>query len=206
MALATNFNALVLLIAGAVWIILLVYLRVQKRKSALYLLFFTIFYFYLYKLLDSTLIQFQSLLLLKVISPNLILNGQPAGADLNLVPLIALSRDDLETSLLNVLLFVPFGFGLPFVTGSRMAKTVVAGMCLSIAIEMLQFVTGRVAGISFRVSDVNDVIFNTAGAAIGYLLFLGFVRIVRALVQSRPVAANALVRYVTERPQVQNPI
>jgi glycopeptide antibiotics resistance protein len=205
MALATNFNALALLVFGAVWVVLLVYLRLKRQKSALYLLFFTLFYFYLYKVLDYTLIQFQSLILLNLISPDLILSGYPAGEELNLVPLVTLTREEWETSFLNVLLFVPFGFGLPFIVPSRMARTVMTGMCFSVTIELLQFVTGRIAGISFRVTDVNDVIFNTAGAAIGYLLFLGFVRIVRAVVQSRPLAANAFVRYIVERPQVQSP-
>jgi len=34
--------------------------------------------------------------------------------------------------------------------------------------------TGRLAGITFRVADVNDVIFNMLGTAVGFVLFLGF--------------------------------
>jgi len=41
------------------------------------------------------------------------------------------------------------------------------------SIELTQWLTGRMAGGTFRVADVNDVIFNTLGAAVGYVLFVG---------------------------------
>ena len=170
-------NVCTILLFTLIWAGIVAYLRVKKKKSVRYVLLFTIFYIYLFKVLDYTLFQFQTLLLLKQFMPNLMLRGQEAGKTLNLIPLATLTADDIKTSLLNILLFVPFGLGLPFITKLRMKKIVVLGAVFSVGIEALQFVTGLAAGISFRVADMNDVIFNTAGAAIGYVLFAFYLRL-----------------------------
>ena len=168
----------------------------------MYWLFFTIFFVYLYKVLDYTLLQFQSLLLLKQFNPNLMLNGIEAGKTLNLIPLITITLEDLNTSLLNIVLMIPFGFGLPFITEFRMKKIVVNGAFFSIAIELLQLVTGIIGKITFRIADINDVIFNTFGVTVGYMLFIGFVRIYRHVLCNGKTLANPIWRYIAERPQI----
>ena len=122
---------------------------------------------------------------------------------MNLIPLITLSPPDLETSLLNILLLVPFGFGLPFITNFRMPKIVVMGALFSIVIEVLQLITGFMAKITFRIADINDVIFNTAGVAIGYLVFGGFVRMSHRISHNWEISANPILRYIAERPQIR---
>src|SRR5687767_14122156 len=102
------------LLFGLIWVGIVTFLRLKKRAPLVYLMFFTVFYVYLAKVLDYTLIQFQSLLLLSYLMPNLILNGRTAGDSIRLVPIITLRPQDLTTSLLNILLLIPFGFGLPF--------------------------------------------------------------------------------------------
>jgi glycopeptide antibiotics resistance protein len=134
--------------------------------------------------------------------PGLILNGQTVGKEINLMPLITLTAQDLKTSLLNILLLVPFGFGLPFITDFQMKKVVVIGALFSIAIESLQLITGFLAKITFRIADINDVIFNTVGVATGYILFVGFVRIYRHISQNWEISANPILRYIAERPQI----
>jgi glycopeptide antibiotics resistance protein len=134
--------------------------------------------------------------------PNLILNGQSAGKDLNLIPLAMLTPGDLSTSLLNILLMIPFGFGLPSITNLRMKKIVVIGALFSFVIELLQFLTGKLAQTTFRIADINDVIFNTLGVVIGYILFVGFVRIFQHLSQNRKISGNPIVEYIVERSQI----
>jgi glycopeptide antibiotics resistance protein len=109
--------------------------------------------------------------------PDLILNGQTDENAVNLIPLLTLTPQDLKTSLLNILLLIPFGFGMPFITNYGMKKILVIGALFSIGIEFMQLITGFIAKMTFRIADINDVIFNTVGVAIGYLLFVGFVRI-----------------------------
>ncbi len=104
----------ILLLFFLVWAAVVITLRVRRKVSVIFLVFFSLFYFYLYKVLDYTLFQFQSLLLLKYFVPDLMLNGQGPGKALNLIPLVTLGSEDLKTSLLNVLMMIPFGFGLPF--------------------------------------------------------------------------------------------
>src|ERR1051325_4181274 len=166
-------DLLAVLLFGLIWIAIVTFLRLKEKKSLAYLMFFTIFYVYIVKVLDYTLFQFQSLVLLRHFMPDLILNGQTHEQATNLIPLITLTRQDLKTSLLNILLLIPFGFGLPFITEYRMKKIVVMGALFSIAIEFMQLITGFIAKMTFRIADINDVIFNTVGVAIGYLLFAG---------------------------------
>jgi len=134
--------------------------------------------------------------------PHLILHGVSAGKSMNVFPLITLTPKDLETSLLNILLLIPFGFGLPFITNFRMKKIVVIGAVFSIVIEFLQLITGLMAKITFRIADVNDVIFNTVGVAIGYILFVGFVRIYRRISRNLGLSTYPILRYIAERPQI----
>jgi len=179
MGVVTQFHLLTALLVVVTWVGIVTYMRLRRHSSVVYVLFVTIFYVYIVKVIDYALFQFQSLLILQYFMPGLLLNGQSAEQSLNLVPLVTLSPADLRTSLLNILLLVPFGFGLPFLTGWRMKKVVCVGALVSIAIECLQMLTGLVAHMTFRVADINDVLFNTLGAAIGSMLFVGFVRICR---------------------------
>ena len=73
--------------------------------------------------------------------------------------------------ILNVILFIPFGFLLPVVFPKRAAKlwlTTLYGFPLSLFIELTQLL---LPGIG-RAFDVDDLIFNTLGAVVGYLLYL----------------------------------
>ena len=191
------------LLFGLIWFGIVMFLRLKTKKSLVYLLFFTIFYVYIVKVLDYTLFQFQSLVLLKHFMPDLMLNGLTAGQSMNLIPLITLTLEDLKTSLLNILLLIPFGFGLPFIKSLRMKKIVVIGALFSIVLELLQLITGFMATITFRIADINDVIFNTVGVAIGYILFVGFVRIYRRVSRNWKISANPILRYIAERPQIK---
>lgn len=195
----THFNLLLLLIFSLIWLGVILFLRKVKKRGFVYLLFLTIFFIYLFKVLDYTLLQFQSLLFLKLFVPNLMLSGQASGDELNLVPLISLTASDVQTSLLNILLFVPFGFGLSFITNFRAQKIILSGIISSITIELLQLITGRVADMTFRVADINDVIFNTIGAVIGYVLFIGFIHLWRRLSPDNISFTNPIAQYIDRR-------
>lgn len=82
---------------------------------------------------------------------------------------------------LNVLLFVPFGILLPMV--SRYFKnpivTLITGCLFSGIIEIMQYVTGR------GLTEVDDVITNTLGAAVGVMLYKLVFAVYRSRVQVR---------------------
>ena len=73
----------------------------------------------------------------------------------------------LRIILLNILLFVPFGYLLPVLwkKADRWWITVLLGFALYLAVELLQLVT------RLGMFDVDDLINNTIGAGVGYLLF-----------------------------------
>ena len=70
---------------------------------------------------------------------------------------------------LNILLFVPFGFLLPMISERFRSLwfTTVTGFIFSVGIETMQYITGR------GLTEVDDVINNTSGALVGYILYVG---------------------------------
>ena len=67
----------------------------------------------------------------------------------------------------NVLIFVPFGFMEPLTSKKRSFwATLVDGCLVSLSVEIFQFITkvGRF--------DVDDLMLNTTGVALGYVCFL----------------------------------
>ena len=84
--------------------------------------------------------------------------------NLNLIPLRGM-LEDLSNGLLNIVLFVPLGLFLPMLWQRfrRPMNCIVLGLCFSLIIELLQMLT-------FRATDVNDLITNTAGTMVGFLL------------------------------------
>ncbi|MDF5754659.1 VanZ family protein [Spongiactinospora sp. TRM90649] len=101
--------------------------------------------------------------------------GNGMGELLNLAPLRSLQRaakyglansDGFVQLALNVLITVPIGALLPIVFPQRFGRVrrvFLAGLVLALATEGLQLATGRNA-------DIDDVIANTAGAALGAAL------------------------------------
>jgi glycopeptide antibiotics resistance protein len=74
--------------------------------------------------------------------------------------------DFFYNSLGNVLWFIPFGLLFPTVIQKKsMVGTILAGGCLSVIIESLQFV------LETGVSDIDDVFFNVCGTIIGFILY-----------------------------------
>ena len=82
--------------------------------------------------------------------------------NLNLVPFVGMI-EDWKNSILNILLFVPLGIFLPLLWRRfrSATSTVLFGFGMSLAIELLQILT-------FRATDVNDLITNTLGTLLGF--------------------------------------
>lgn len=82
----------------------------------------------------------------------------------------ALSREQL---FLNVLLTVPFGFGLPFVVSLPLRTVVAIGVLFSVATELAQMLAdvSQLAMPTWSI-DINDVILNSLGVVVGVLAFV----------------------------------
>lgn len=92
--------------------------------------------------------------------------------NINLKPFLYFFTNPVN-NLLNVIMFVPLGFFLPilFRRYLKLWRTILFGFLFSLLIELLQIFT-------FRATDVNDLMTNTLGTLLGYIIarfvLLGF--------------------------------
>jgi glycopeptide antibiotics resistance protein len=96
------------------------------------------------------------------------INALTIDLSINIIPIVDMING-LKTTVLNIILFIPLGFLLPLIWHNfRSAKnTILFGFGLSLIIEISQIFT-------YRATDIDDLITNTAGTLLGYLI-AGFV-------------------------------
>lgn len=89
----------------------------------------------------------------------------------NFIPFREIFRYDISSKLFirnvlgNILLFVPFGiFATRYIKSKSIFPTVILSFLVSCSIEFAQSLIGRTA-------DIDDVILNTIGGLLGYLLY-----------------------------------
>ena len=86
---------------------------------------------------------------------------------------IPFAVNGVSTNVLNVIMFVPFGFMLPIMWNEfeSFKKTVEVGFLFSLFIEITQI-------FNFRATDIDDLIMNTLGTIIGFgIYYILFVKI-----------------------------
>lgn len=98
---------------------------------------------------------------------------------MNMIPFVDYihSRGDaLRQIILNVIMMIPFGFLIPIVKKQSMLSCLFKTFLFSLGIELLQpLISG------FRSSDITDVITNTTGGLLGYLLYALFHPVIRRM-------------------------
>lgn len=101
---------------------------------------------------------------------------------INLLPFVYLADYDIAGEAVlnfvgNTLMFLPVGIVYPVVYRklNTHGKVIAAGVGLSLAIELLQL------PFYDRVTDIDDLILNSLGYILGYLLYLGGKRIKQSL-------------------------
>ena len=66
----------------------------------------------------------------------------------------------------NLIMFMPYGFLLPmFAKKNKRLRVILSGCIVSVMIEIFQYIT------ALGQCDIDDVILNTAGVAIGYFIY-----------------------------------
>jgi len=118
--------------------------------------------------------------------------GSRDGIDMRILGTWGTTMQDHAWVLENVLLFIPFGLLLSFwfPTGKK-GIVVLIGMVCSIAIEVTQLVTG------YGFCHLDDVIMNTAGTFVGYLLYHGIVNICRRTMARRLCCLLLVIVWMT---------
>lgn len=158
---------------------------------------FIIFLFYIYPLFKATknknfflmtgllfLFLYTNILIKYSIFPFFLNDGtlQPGKPIVNLILFASiheiLVNSSAETAVRqiigNILLFMPLGFLLPIVSQKmrKPAPILITVFCVSLSIELVQFLISLITGVPSRVSDVDDILLNFIGGTLGYLCYL----------------------------------
>jgi glycopeptide antibiotics resistance protein len=87
--------------------------------------------------------------------------------------------DTVRQILLNVIMMIPFGFLLPVVKEKKLISCIIWTFFFSLGIELLQ---PLISGV--RSADITDLITNTVGGVVGYLLYLLFKPLVNRILNT----------------------
>jgi glycopeptide antibiotics resistance protein len=163
------FNIYVLGTIGVLFCILLILLKKIGKKSNVYLLFFAIMYIYLCAVIDVT--QFP---IYATDGMRVAMGGQNVWREMNLIPFQSIIQSPSIDAILNIIMTIPLGFGLPFLVKTGWKRVVLSGVGIGIAIEIVQLISALIIGFTFRNVNIDDVIMNLFGTIAGYILFLFF--------------------------------
>lgn len=145
----------------------LVYLLIKDRtKKKFYLIFIFLFIFYIWMVYTVTGAGGLSDI---IYAPEGGINDSIIRANINFLPF---SRGISVTFYLNIIMCIPLGFLLPLIWKDyrKIYKTTIAGLGFSLLIELSQLITTRA-------TDIDDLIANTIGTVIGYLIWKVFSKI-----------------------------
>ncbi len=98
----------------------------------------------------------------------------------------------------NILMTIPYGFGLPFLTHIRPKRFIWPAMAIGFTIETTQLIIALIIGQSYRQTDMNDFLLNTFGALIGYGLFQAFVWLYAAVYKDTEIKKRGLFAYLLQ--------
>jgi glycopeptide antibiotics resistance protein len=181
---------------GILALVLALAILLRRKHSLPYLVFFSIFWVYAMVGLDKTFFPIQ-------------LNGQfvdvmrqaPLFSQVNLVPLYfskyGLSIAGYFGLLDNILLTVPFGFGLNFLRRLRLKDILWLSFLVGFGIEAVQFLLTLILRYPYRVVDINDLLLNAIGVWIGYAFFRVFAWLYLSAVHQRPdMRPSGLLAYL----------
>jgi glycopeptide antibiotics resistance protein len=95
-------------------------------------------------------------------------NLTPWYKSINFIPIVTV---DIPTFLLNIIMMLPFGIYLPLLNKKyhSVKKAAYSGLFVSLTFEIIQLLI-RVTLGNGRSTDINDLIANTLGAVVGFLL------------------------------------
>lgn len=160
------FNFVVLVVIYIIFF----YKRWKKAERDVFL-FCHLFYLYICLVIFVTLIPFQLPI------PGVIGTNNLFWKSINWIPFIDLIEHNgnaVREVILNVIMLVPFGFLVPLIKKHNALWTTGSALLFSLAIETMQLFYVWAGSEVSRTFDVTDLITNTFGAFIGYILFLIF--------------------------------
>lgn len=112
------------------------------------------------------------------------------------ISLIPFVNGILHSDYLNVVMFIPLGFFLPLMWRKyhNGFETIKLGFYLSLFIELSQLFT------RFRATDINDLITNTIGAAVGWSIYFVFSKLLLRKIEPIPLFQSS--KFLKYEPQL----
>lgn len=198
-----DFEILAWLIGFLILVLLLPILWRQKRSPS-YLFFFSVFWMYLLALisvaffpipLDTGDAGYRFNNVWDQIAHMQKYNG------INLIPLYfgacwELPRPCAIGIYENILMTVPFGFGINFITSLKPRHFPWLAVSLGIVIETAQFALDLTTGGGYRTVDANDVLFNAIGVLLGYGIFRIFAWLYLTMTRHFGINHTGLLAYI----------
>lgn len=95
----------------------------------------------------------------------------------NLIPFKSIYNliklNTVNVILKNILLLVPLGFIIPLMQKkfTNIKSIFISSLIFSLIIESMQFIISIILGYNYKVVDIDDIILNTIGGIIGYILY-----------------------------------
>lgn len=164
----------VLPVAVAILVIILA-AQWRRRRSLSYLICCAGFGVYVLVVLEITLFP------IRVVGSEPYYSGARFVQGINLIPfnfdLSFIPHLVLYQIAQNVLLTIPFGFGVNGLTRLKTKTIFWLALAVGGGIESLQLLIGVALGYPYRVIDINDALLNALGVLLGYGLFRALARL-----------------------------
>jgi glycopeptide antibiotics resistance protein len=156
--------------------------KTKEKVSGSYLAWVWIFLFYLWMVFDVTGIGTMGDIIRFVRA-----GKNPVIGGYNFIPFDSVGAGFL----LNIIMCMPLGFLLPFIFKEyrKCSKTVMTGVVFSLLIEMTQI-------FNFRATDVDDLMTNTFGTLIGYMIWRTFVKIFKDRFETASDGRYEAMKYI----------
>lgn len=181
-----RFNLIPIFLSLIIFIFFFFYLYKKRKKTLSYLLFWSIFYFYLVNVIKIT--QFPLFILEYPFEYNF-------SDYIHLIPTNPFGHN-LYTSVLNTILTIPFGFGLSFLIKMNWKKIILSTILFSLLLELIQLTAHLILPGHNRLVDINDLIFNTLGGIIGYALYKLFAKIFKIIISKYDIEMNPILSHI----------
>lgn len=187
-----NFTQFDMFFGLTVLAILLVILR-RRGRGFSYLFFFSVFWIYLLYVVSVILFPFP------IFGDQTNVAFKPR---INLIPFYFGSCEMLNLCIRdivgNILLTIPFGFGISFITRIKAKDFVALAFAVGLTFECAQLLMSFVFKIAFRTIDINDVLLNATGVLIGYGFFKIFSTAYLKIRQGLNMKGEGMFAYVEE--------
>jgi len=171
----------------------------KRNKSLSYLFFFAIFWIYLMGVVGVVVFPFPIDVPNPNFKPSINLIPFYFGSCFTYLPALCL-RGIYE----NILLTIPFGFGISFILSLKQKYIIWLALAVGFVFETAQLIVSIAFKSAFRSVDINDVILNATGVLLGYGLFRIFGVIYSFIIHKIQIQPRYIFTYVYDIVRAQS--